>query len=444
MFFNFGGGKKQRQLKALEGYIEDLQTSVEEAEVTIAAKDDIIRLMLEDRAQQEQEMARLEERILIALNKLKIEEKRYQKATNIKGRKGSSVGALFSPKRKSISSAFGFKPRRGSRFTKDLPKPTGEFLNPKGVNEIAGKLCIVCSAVNIPAKNLCLKVRQGGITLPGAKTKHVKPQANREGKARNLFKWAPLYILIADFDKRLPLHIELWKKGAMRIRSKAVAVAKVIFADLLQIFRSNQSADLDLFGPRDHKAFITSSPRNTNDMNEEETEELNGSPNSNKSKGWSPSRGTKYGKDKMKENMKLTLHSVSVQAPSRGVSRLKKPQPGEEKSLLNGVTMRDLTGRWTNLGGAYFYVTKKGRVLDSYKHQFGILSIAADKEEYDVGMVNHDEGGAFSFATLEKGRLKWSNDETWMGRNRNLVVFDDEDDDTPRRYARTNHARGVA
>mmetsp|Transcript_14873 Transcript_14873/g.28055 ORF Transcript_14873/g.28055 Transcript_14873/m.28055 type:complete len:450 (+) Transcript_14873:157-1506(+) len=425
----FGFGKKKKRIKALEAHIAELSNSVEEAETTVKAKDEIIQMMLEEKSLQREEMRKLEEEIMLYKAKIKVEEKSYLKAMNKMNKKKS----LSSPRNRSKSASGGgaagekkkknilkkvFSPRRKSLFgglksdkSKKSSDQEGGLKVPDNTNDdnddLKGAVTLECSSMGVPYRNQALKIRQSGRTLPGCKSEVVKCKPGEPAE------FPALTIKVTDINEKKVLQIEVWNKGTFR--SKPVAVVDVSLSDLLSLYKSQQSAEYNLHLPS-KKRRGSATPRRLSTRGA--TNSMRTSTSSMRSK-------------KDLEQMTLVINQVVVQAPSlkdgkqsgKGQSR----NPGEIVSK-RGVALDDIIGRWTDLGGDYFYVTKKGRVLDRMKHCFGQITIASN-EDYDLGMVNQDEGGAFRFASLEKGRLKWSDDETWLGRNRDLIVFDDDDDD---------------
>mmetsp|Transcript_9531 Transcript_9531/g.18576 ORF Transcript_9531/g.18576 Transcript_9531/m.18576 type:complete len:126 (-) Transcript_9531:84-461(-) len=116
----FGFGKKKKRIKALEAHIAELSNSVEEAETTVKAKDEIIQMMLEEKSLQREEMRKLEEEIMLYKAKIKVEEKSYLKAMNKMNKKKS----LSSPRNRSKSASGGGA--AGEKKKKNILKKIGD------------------------------------------------------------------------------------------------------------------------------------------------------------------------------------------------------------------------------------------------------------------------------------------------------------------------------
>mmetsp|Transcript_8841 Transcript_8841/g.14343 ORF Transcript_8841/g.14343 Transcript_8841/m.14343 type:complete len:525 (+) Transcript_8841:81-1655(+) len=493
----WGFGSRKKRIDTLEKYIEELQNSIEEAEVTVATKDEIIKNMLNERKSEEQEIERLNEQILVCLNKIQSEENGYQKATAIKissaAAGGASAGRFLCPSRRK-SGVFGFgslKKRRGGGNNSNNNNCDNHLLGLPSDSEavaangsLTGKLGMSCKVYNLRGKNLNLKLRQGGQTLAGGKSeviaavknprntafsrsrkKKMMAAASKMGSSSSsstfkyVAKFSQVAVKIPDLDRNLPLEIQVWQKG--NFRSKSVAGVNVWIKDLVTLFRNNESAIYDMHRASEMDSNLVSKAQLTiamdDDMlSQEDIKEKGDLLSSTRkrqrsikvgSSNASSTRTTTASSKGGGKNICLEIEAVRIQPPSRRHSKQMNEEsyaaPLEAKSL-RGVAMDDLVGRWTSLAGDYNYVTRKGRVLDNYKHEFGQLTIAVKKEEYDVGMINHDEGGAFYFASLKNGRLCWSDDDQWMGRNRAQEIWDNDDDDDATKAATVQAATGDA
>eukprot|EP00466_Bigelowiella_natans_P015243 jgi/Bigna1/85203/estExt_fgenesh1_pg.C_20417 len=274
----WGFGSRKKRIDTLEKYIEELQNSLEEAEVTVATKDEIIKNMLNERKSEEQEIERLNEQILVCLNKIQSEENGYQKATAIKissaAAGGASAGRFLCPSRRK-SGVFGFgslKKRRGGGNNSNNNNCDNHLLGLPSDSEavaangsLTGKLGMSCKVYNLRGKNLNLKLRQGGQTLAGGKSeviaavknprntafsrsrkKKMMAAASKMGSSSSsstfkyVAKFSQVAVKIPDLDRNLPLEIQVWQKG--NFRSKSVAGVNVWIKDLVTLFRNNESA----------------------------------------------------------------------------------------------------------------------------------------------------------------------------------------------------------
>jgi len=431
----FGFGKKKQLIAKLEADLEDVQTSVEEAEVTVSAKDSIINEMLNEQKKQQLEISDLEQQITRLEENLLIEERTFVRALKkaLDGESSSprshlgSFRANTSSAKQSISTSSSFRALPGmSKPTSKAKKQDnnaqvrssrGSNLEPpvrqrqdllsssnhNSTDVSRGVMTLNCSTHNVHGSKLVLKLRQNGVTLPNCKSQVVRA---KNGTA----KFKPVSVDVPSLDEKLPLEIEIWSKG--RLSSKTLATVSVPLTTVISLFRNKEPADFVLHKPtkRPSRASLPSQPK-AQAQAQAQVGDL---------KSPSPSDGSQ---------MRLRINLVTIKAASRVASQV-QGQMGDEAlypSSMSGVTMEDIVGRWTAADGAFYYVTKKGRVLDIDKKCFGSISIAEDKDDYDIGMVNDTEGGVFYFARLSKGVLRWSDRDKWRSRNRQAVVFDEKE-----------------
>uniref|UniRef100_A0A7S0GWH4 Uncharacterized protein n=1 Tax=Amorphochlora amoebiformis TaxID=1561963 RepID=A0A7S0GWH4_9EUKA len=433
----FGFGKKKQLIAKLEADLEDVQTSVEEAEVTVSAKDSIINEMLNEQKKQQLEISDLEQQITRLEENLLIEERTFVRALKkaLDGESSSprshlgSFRANTSSAKQSISTSSSFRALPGmSKPTSKAKKQDnnaqvrssrGSNLEPpvrqrqdllsssnhNSTDVSRGVMTLNCSTHNVHGSKLVLKLRQNGVTLPNCKSQVVRA---KNGTA----KFKPVSVDVPSLDEKLPLEIEIWSKG--RLSSKTLATVSVPLTTVISLFRNKEPADFVLHKPtkRPSRASLPSQPTaQAYSQAQAQVGDL---------KSPTPSDGSQ---------MRLRINLVTIKAASRVASQV-QGQMGDEAlypSSMSGVTMEDIVGRWTAADGAFYYVTKKGRVLDIDKKCFGSISIAEDKDDYDIGMVNDTEGGVFYFARLSKGVLRWSDRDKWRSRNRQAVVFDEKE-----------------
>ncbi|GAB5371748.1 hypothetical protein AAMO2058_001606600 [Amorphochlora amoebiformis] len=432
----FGFGKKKQLIAKLEADLEDVQTSVEEAEVTVSAKDSIINEMLNEQKKQQLEISDLEQQITRLEENLLIEERTFVRALKkaLDGESSSPRSHLGSFRantsaKQSISTSSSFRALPGmSKPTSKAKKQDnnaqvrssrGSNLEPpvrqrqdllsssnhNSTDVSRGVMTLNCSTHNVHGSKLVLKLRQNGVTLPNCKSQVVRA---KNGTA----KFKPVSVDVPSLDEKLPLEIEIWSKG--RLSSKTLATVSVPLTTVISLFRNKEPADFVLHKPtkRPSRASLPSQPTaQAYSQAQAQVGDL---------KSPTPSDGSQ---------MRLRINLVTIKAASRVASQV-QGQMGDEAlypSSMSGVTMEDIVGRWTAADGAFYYVTKKGRVLDIDKKCFGSISIAEDKDDYDIGMVNDTEGGVFYFARLSKGVLRWSDRDKWRSRNRQAVVFDEKE-----------------
>mmetsp|Transcript_21833 Transcript_21833/g.32526 ORF Transcript_21833/g.32526 Transcript_21833/m.32526 type:complete len:400 (+) Transcript_21833:35-1234(+) len=397
----FGGRRRKQEIEKLEAELESLQTSIEEAEVTAQAKDNIINMMLEEKKNQESEKKELQRELRILEASLISQEKQFQRVLKREAKReakgisrnvtsqGSSRNLLLAKadsRPKAVAdSKYG---KRGSR-TPNLNSATGSRKE-----NVRGLMILGCTAYGLPKGLMSLKLRQNGNTLPGCKSQRmrVKPFQGEETKV----SWKTISVSTTEINDQKPLGIEVWKKGTFS--SSAVGVVNISLSDLLILHRTKEKAEYRLYKPKERPKDVSQA--------------LNGALDRKKQSN-SSHEGV----------MRISLDSVIIQAPSRRASEAAIGEKEDARST-KGVTMKNIIGRWTSMAsGEHYYITKKGRVMDVNKAAFGTVTIAVNKT-FDVGMVNHDENDKFYFAHLNNGVLTWSDQDKWHGRNKALVILD--------------------
>jgi len=240
--FGFGKKKKIRELESeLEGILENL----EEAEVTLSAKDDIIQMMLEEKKDQEEEIKKLEKEIAIYEVKVSQEERWYSDYLKTVQEREHRDHHKHNKKHRKDLSPSGKRSGLNSQKNKNSHPELDSNRSFLGASkETHGKIRLQCSACNLPSeKRLTLKLRQFEETLQGGKSEASRPK--KEGKGRSLVRWKPVSVSITELDDKKAIDLEVWIKGSLK--SAPIAVTKVSLSDLLNLSVTKQKADYELY-----------------------------------------------------------------------------------------------------------------------------------------------------------------------------------------------------
>lgn len=387
--FDFGKGKR---IQALEDEIDELAISVEEAEVTVQTKDNIIKKLLKDKQLDKKEIEQVEQEIRIYKARIAVEEKRYRLYLKNEAKRNPE---MFLAKRR--------------RSTIKIPPEA-----------LIGRITITCIGINIESQRSYLKARQGGKTLPGGKTAVVHRPLSPV--------WEPLILKLLDIDSDQTLDFEVWSKGM--ISSSCVGYTRLALSDLVRLHKEKKSDVRGLVDRRGRELRVRVRETRTGKIKHVQQKIAIQSvriaalplskPGSNTASGGVPAPTTPHTTTATNDS-----NNHNNQTPHKGGAHNVKPIPPTATPVsMTGVTLNTLVGRWVSSRGGYFFVTPGGRALDAHKRPFGQISIAPDKIDYDLGMVNHDKKEAWIFAKKVGQNLNWSTEEVWKWHDNTIVVRD--------------------